>query len=205
MYPEEQYKKNSLCHIWVTKPQIGLYLMSGASAHVVSIISRKLEVHIPKFLCGKKLYKNVTLQILKDPNTSSGCGRVTGAWCSVFGRATGAWCSVFGRANGAWCSVCGRATGAWCSVFGRATGAWCSVCGWATGAWCAVFGRATGAWCSVFGRVCWSSVAPACRCWFFCWALTVNFLNIRTPKKFVVIALKFELCGPTIEESKRCR
>ena len=28
--------------------------------------------------------------------------------------------------------------------------------------------------------------------------ITVNFLNIRTPKKFV-IALKFELCGSTIE------
>ena len=27
---------------------------------------------------------------------------------------------------------------------------------------------------------------------------TVNFLNIRTPKKFVVITLKFELCGSTI-------
>ena len=26
----------------------------------------------------------------------------------------------------------------------------------------------------------------------------VNFLNIRTPKKFVVITLKFELCGSTI-------
>ena len=28
---------------------------------------------------------------------------------------------------------------------------------------------------------------------------TVNFLNIRTPKKFVVITLKFELCGSAIE------
>ena len=28
---------------------------------------------------------------------------------------------------------------------------------------------------------------------------TVNFLNIRTPKTFVVITLKFELCGSTIE------
>ena len=28
---------------------------------------------------------------------------------------------------------------------------------------------------------------------------TVNFLNIRTPKIFVVITLKFELCGFTIE------
>ena len=28
---------------------------------------------------------------------------------------------------------------------------------------------------------------------------TVNFLNIRAPKKFVVIPLKFELCGSTIE------
>ena len=28
---------------------------------------------------------------------------------------------------------------------------------------------------------------------------TVNFLNIRTPKAFVVITLKFELCGSTIE------
>ena len=27
----------------------------------------------------------------------------------------------------------------------------------------------------------------------------VNFLNIRTPKKFVVITLKIELCGSTIE------
>ena len=27
---------------------------------------------------------------------------------------------------------------------------------------------------------------------------TVNFLNIRTPKKFVVITLKFELCGSTL-------
>ena len=32
------------------------------------------------------------------------------------------------------------------------------------------------------------------------WQLvTVNFLNIWTPKKFVVITLKFELCGSTIE------
>ena len=29
--------------------------------------------------------------------------------------------------------------------------------------------------------------------------ITVNFLNILTPKKFVVITLKFELCGSTIE------
>ena len=29
---------------------------------------------------------------------------------------------------------------------------------------------------------------------------TVNFLNIQTPDKFVVITLKFELCGSTIEE-----
>ena len=28
---------------------------------------------------------------------------------------------------------------------------------------------------------------------------TVNFLNIRTPKLFVVITLKFELCGSTTE------
>ena len=28
---------------------------------------------------------------------------------------------------------------------------------------------------------------------------TVNFLNIRTPKKFVVITLKFKLCASTIE------
>ena len=28
---------------------------------------------------------------------------------------------------------------------------------------------------------------------------TVNFLNILTPKKFVGITLKFELCGFTIE------
>ena len=28
---------------------------------------------------------------------------------------------------------------------------------------------------------------------------TVNFLNIRTPKSFIVITLKFELCGSTIE------
>ena len=27
----------------------------------------------------------------------------------------------------------------------------------------------------------------------------INFLNIRTPKQFVVITLKFELCGSTIE------
>ena len=27
---------------------------------------------------------------------------------------------------------------------------------------------------------------------------TVNFLNIRTPKQFVVITLKFELCGTNI-------
>ena len=32
-----------------------------------------------------------------------------------------------------------------------------------------------------------------------CMAYTVNFLNIRTPKIFVVIILKFELCGSTIE------
>ena len=30
-------------------------------------------------------------------------------------------------------------------------------------------------------------------------SITVNFLNIRTPKKFVVITLKFELCCSTIE------
>ena len=30
-------------------------------------------------------------------------------------------------------------------------------------------------------------------------AYTVNFRNIRTPKKFVVITLKFELCGSTTE------
>ena len=29
---------------------------------------------------------------------------------------------------------------------------------------------------------------------------TVNFLNIWTPKKFVVITQKFELCGSTIEQ-----
>ena len=29
---------------------------------------------------------------------------------------------------------------------------------------------------------------------------TVNFLNSRTPKTFVVITLKFELCGSTIEQ-----
>ena len=29
--------------------------------------------------------------------------------------------------------------------------------------------------------------------------VTVNFLNIRTPKTFVVITLKFELFGFTIE------
>ena len=28
---------------------------------------------------------------------------------------------------------------------------------------------------------------------------TVNFLNIRTPKKLVVITLTFELCGSNIE------
>ena len=28
-------------------------------------------------------------------------------------------------------------------------------------------------------------------------AFTINFLNIRTPKIFVVITLKFELCGFT--------
>ena len=30
-------------------------------------------------------------------------------------------------------------------------------------------------------------------------ANTINFLNIRTAKKFVVITLKFELCGSTID------
>ena len=30
-------------------------------------------------------------------------------------------------------------------------------------------------------------------------ATTINFLNIRTTKTFVVITLKFELCGSTIE------
>ena len=29
--------------------------------------------------------------------------------------------------------------------------------------------------------------------------ITVNVQNIRTPQKIVVITLKFELCGPTIE------
>ena len=28
---------------------------------------------------------------------------------------------------------------------------------------------------------------------------TINFLNIRTPKLFIVITLKFELCGSSIE------
>ena len=28
---------------------------------------------------------------------------------------------------------------------------------------------------------------------------TVNFLNVWTPQKLVVITRKFELCGPTIE------
>ena len=37
-----------------------------------------------------------------------------------------------------------------------------------------------------------------CTCWFE-GPLTVNFLNIRTPKIFVVITLKFELRGSTIE------
>ena len=31
------------------------------------------------------------------------------------------------------------------------------------------------------------------------WLYTLSFLNIQTPKKFVVITLKFELCGSTIE------
>ena len=31
-----------------------------------------------------------------------------------------------------------------------------------------------------------------------CSDFTVNFLNIRTPKQFVVITLNFELCGSTI-------
>ena len=35
--------------------------------------------------------------------------------------------------------------------------------------------------------------------WSLKFDTTVNFLNIRTPKKFVVITLKFELCGSTIE------
>ena len=30
-------------------------------------------------------------------------------------------------------------------------------------------------------------------------SVDINFLNIRTSKKFVVITLKFELCGSTIE------
>ena len=34
---------------------------------------------------------------------------------------------------------------------------------------------------------------------FSVYTSTVNSLNIRTPKKFVVITLKFELCGSTIE------
>ena len=33
----------------------------------------------------------------------------------------------------------------------------------------------------------------------FCLTGTVNFLYIRTPKQFVVITLKFELCGFNIE------
>ena len=33
----------------------------------------------------------------------------------------------------------------------------------------------------------------------FMFDITVNFLNIRTPKHFVKITLKFELCGSTIE------
>ena len=36
-------------------------------------------------------------------------------------------------------------------------------------------------------------------CGMHCKSVTVNFLNIRTPKKNVVITLKFELCGSTIE------
>ena len=31
-------------------------------------------------------------------------------------------------------------------------------------------------------------------------AYTVNLLNIWTPKKYVVITLKYERCGSTIEE-----
>ena len=48
---------------------------------------------------------------------------------------------------------------------------------------------------------CWESQLTCPR---FSWAgldltSTVNFLNIRTPKKIVVITLKFELYGSTIE------
>ena len=46
-----------------------------------------------------------------------------------------------------------------------------------------------------------------CKYYFISWLLstdaiiihTVNFLNIRTPKTFVVFTLKFELCGSTLE------
>ena len=33
----------------------------------------------------------------------------------------------------------------------------------------------------------------------YCIRSTVNFLNIQTPKQFVVITLKFEQCGSTIQ------
>ena len=35
--------------------------------------------------------------------------------------------------------------------------------------------------------------------WLRLSATTINFLNIRTPKQFVLITLKFELCGSAIE------
>ena len=48
--------------------------------------------------------------------------------------------------------------------------------------------QASISWCTVEGFVV---VITA--------GITVNFLNIRTPKKFVVITLEFELCGSIIE------
>ena len=41
-----------------------------------------------------------------------------------------------------------------------------------------------------------ASIAESKHCKF---SLTVNFLIIQTPKKFVVITIKFELCGSNIE------
>ena len=42
-------------------------------------------------------------------------------------------------------------------------------------------------------------VGAYCGCFCMSSIGTVNVLNIRTPQKFVVLTVKFELCGSTIE------
>ena len=70
------------------------------------------------------------------------------------------------------------------------------------------FTRFIMAWYSHYGHEFWqtnccmatcSGNTDCCKKKKSCLCCTVNFLNIRTPKIFVVITLKFEQCGSTIE------